>query len=265
MGSCLNLAAVRVDLLFDPFAARWADVRDGAKAAEAAGFDGIWLYDHLAGSVHQAPEVLECWTILSALAATVSGLSLGPLVLNVANRDPATLAVMAATLQEVSGGRLLLGLGAGGGRDTPYADEQEALGRAVAGDAARRGSVEQTIATLRMVWSGSVGPVTGYLRPEPAPPILVGGFGPKMAELAGRLGDGINAPGGPRLGQLVDIARQAHARSGRDPERFVVTASVGASRRQLDTLIEMGVDRAVIYVAPPYTDGIARIRAAVKG
>jgi alkanesulfonate monooxygenase SsuD/methylene tetrahydromethanopterin reductase-like flavin-dependent oxidoreductase (luciferase family) len=254
---------VRIDVLFDPFAARWHDVRDGAKAAEAAGFDGIWLYDHLAGAVHEAPDVLECWTTLSALATTVTGLSLGPLVLNVANRDPATLAVMAATLQEVSAGRLLLGLGAGGGRATPYAAEQEALGREVPGDIVRRRSVEQAIATLRTVWSGTVGPVWGFLRPEPAPPIVVGGFGPKMAELAGRLGDGINAPAGPRFAQLVDIARRAHAGSGRSAEPFVVTASAGASRRQLDGLGEMGVDRAVIYVAPPYTEGVERIRAAI--
>ena len=260
----LSLAGVLIDLLFDPFAARWPDVRDGAKAAEAAGFDGIWLYDHLAGEVHEAPDVLECWTTLSALATTVTGLSLGPLVLNVANRDPAILAVMAATLQDVSAGRLLLGLGAGGGRGTPYAAEQEALGRTIPSDAGRRRAVEQAIATLRTVWSGTVDRVSGFLRPEPAPPIVVGGFGPKMAELAGRLGDGINAPAGSRFAQLVDIARRAHADSGRDREPFVVTASAGASRRQLDGLAEMGVDRAVIYVAPPYTDGVNRIRAAVR-
>ena len=135
-----------IDVLFDPFDAQWSDVRDGAVAAEEAGFDGLWLYDHLAGSVHGATRVLECWTTLTAIAAAVPRLAIGPLVLNVANRDPGTLAVMAATLQEVSGGRLLLGLGAGGGNDTPYAAEQEALGRAVAGARIRRQAVEDAIA-----------------------------------------------------------------------------------------------------------------------
>ncbi len=107
-----------VDLLFDPFGGRWEDLRDAAMLAEDAGFDGVWLYDHLAGSVHGAGHVLECWTVLSALAAAVPRLTLGSLVLNVANRDAGTLAVMAATLQEVSGGRLLLGVGAGGGSRT---------------------------------------------------------------------------------------------------------------------------------------------------
>src|SRR4051812_39794906 len=137
--SCIaNRDVVLIDLLFDPFGACWNDVRAGAIAAEAAGFDGIWLYDHLAGSVHRERTVVECWTALTAIAAVVPRVAIGPMVLNVANRDPGTLAVMAATLQDVSGGRLLLGLGAGGSRHTPYANEQYALGRTVAGDDARR-------------------------------------------------------------------------------------------------------------------------------
>src|SRR5690606_31702758 len=107
-------SAMHIDLLFDPFGGRWPEVREGARAAEEAGFDGVWLYDHLAGSVHGAPHVLECWTTLTAIATAAPRLTVGPLVLNVANRDPGTLAVMAATLQHVSDGRLLLGIGAGG-------------------------------------------------------------------------------------------------------------------------------------------------------
>jgi alkanesulfonate monooxygenase SsuD/methylene tetrahydromethanopterin reductase-like flavin-dependent oxidoreductase (luciferase family) len=145
---------MRVDVLLDPFGARWADVHAGAEAAAEAGFDGVWLYDHLAGSVHRASTVLECWTALTAIAVAVPRIAIGPLVLNVANRDPGTLAVMAATLQDVSGGRLLLGVGAGGGRDTPYAAEQQALGRTVGPDPVRRRAVEATITQLRAVWSG---------------------------------------------------------------------------------------------------------------
>ena len=163
-----------------------------------AGFGGVWLYDHLAGSVHGRDRVLECWTTLTAIAATVPRIMVGPLVLNVANRPAGTLAVMAATLQELSGGRLLLGIGAGGGRDTPYAAEQEALGREVPGDARRRAAVADQVATLRAVWRGHSGGADGFLRPEPPPPIVVGGFGPKMAALAGAVGDGVNLPGGPR-------------------------------------------------------------------
>jgi alkanesulfonate monooxygenase SsuD/methylene tetrahydromethanopterin reductase-like flavin-dependent oxidoreductase (luciferase family) len=249
---------MRVDLLFDPFGGRWADVREGAVAAEAAGFDGVWLYDHLAGSVHSAPYVLECWTTLTGIAARVPRIAVGPLVLNVANRDPGVLAVMAATLQQVSEGRLLLGLGAGGGMDTPYAAEQQALGRTVAPDPARRRAVEEAIATLRAAWSGQVAGVDGFLRPEPPPPIVIGAFGPKMAELAGRLGDGINLPAGPAMSRLIDLAREARARADRPPGGFVVTTSGQPSAHERDTLTKAGVDRLIVFVRPPYVDGIRR-------
>jgi alkanesulfonate monooxygenase SsuD/methylene tetrahydromethanopterin reductase-like flavin-dependent oxidoreductase (luciferase family) len=252
-----------IDVLFDPFDAHWDDVLSGAAAAEEARFDGLWLYDHLAGSVHGAGRVLECWTTLTAIAAAVPRLAIGPLVLNVANRDPGTLAVMAATLQEVSDGRLLLGIGAGGGHDTPYAAEQEALGRAVPGDRARRQSVEQAITRLRAVWTGAFGGARGFLRPEPTPPVIVGGFGPKMAELAGRLGDGMNVPAGAGLGRLVEIARAAHAQAGRDPAAFVVTTSAQPSRRERERLTDLGVDRAIVFVRSPFRDGVARAHDAL--
>jgi alkanesulfonate monooxygenase SsuD/methylene tetrahydromethanopterin reductase-like flavin-dependent oxidoreductase (luciferase family) len=256
---------VLVDVLLDPFGSRWDEVHAAAVAAERAGFDGVWVYDHLAGSVHGAPRVLECWTTLTAIAASVPRLSIGPMVLNVANRDPGTLAVMAATLQEVSGGRLLLGLGAGGGMDTPYAAEQRALGRAVPGDPVRRRTVEEAVGRLRSVWSGAVGPVTGFLRPVPPPPVVIGGFGPKMAELAGRVGDGINTPAGPQLPELLRIAREAHRRSGRDPETFVVTVSGRPSRDQGRRLAELGAHRLVVYVPAPYSRGLAQAGETLEG
>jgi alkanesulfonate monooxygenase SsuD/methylene tetrahydromethanopterin reductase-like flavin-dependent oxidoreductase (luciferase family) len=254
-----------IDLLFDPFGATWRDVREGAITAEAEGFDGVWLYDHLAGSVHRQRSVLECWTTLSAIAAIVPRIAVGPMVLNVANRDPGTLAVMAATLQEVSDGRLILGLGAGGGVDTPYAAEQQALGRQVPGDAVRRRSVEAAVATLRSVWSGTVRGVSGFLRPDPPPPIIVGGFGPKMAELAGRVADGVNLPGGPGLAGLLEIARRARAESKPDPSPFVVTVSSDLSPRALERLEGLGVDRVVSFVSPPFADQARRVAASLPG
>jgi alkanesulfonate monooxygenase SsuD/methylene tetrahydromethanopterin reductase-like flavin-dependent oxidoreductase (luciferase family) len=89
---------VEVDLLFDPFGVRVEEVLVGASAAGEAGFGGVWLYDHLAGSVHGRDRVVECWTMLTAIAATVPRIMVGPLVLNVANRPAGTLAVMAATV-----------------------------------------------------------------------------------------------------------------------------------------------------------------------
>ena len=135
-----------MDLLLDPFGARWTDLRDAASVAVDSGFSGIWTYDHVDGHVYDAAHVLECWTVLSALAAAVPEAMLGPLVLNVANRHPGVLAAMAATLQEVSGGRLLLGLGAGAARDTPYAREQEAIGLPVLDATERRAHVADCVA-----------------------------------------------------------------------------------------------------------------------
>jgi alkanesulfonate monooxygenase SsuD/methylene tetrahydromethanopterin reductase-like flavin-dependent oxidoreductase (luciferase family) len=253
---------VKCDLLFDPFATTWREVREGAIAAEAEGFDGIWLYDHLAGSVHGTNRVLESWTALTAIAAVVPRIAVGPMVLNVANRDPGTLAVMAATLQEVSGGRLLLGLGAGGGLATPYAAEQRALGRSVQGDVARRRAVEAAVATLRSVWSGTVGGVGGFLRPEPPPPILLGAFGPKMAALAGRIADGINLPAGRGLDHLVETARSERSSSRRDLDSFVVTASADLRPSTLERLGELGVDRIVTFLRAPFAPQISALAAS---
>ncbi len=264
---------MKVDVLLDPFATTWDELREAALASEESGFDGVWTWDHLAGSVHHAPSVLECWTALCALAVTVQRLTVGSLVLNAANRDPGTLAVMAATLQQVSHGRLLLGMGAGGGRETPYAAEQHALGRRVPGDRARRSQLEAAVAELRRVWTGSAGGATGFLRPEPPPPVIVGAFGPKMAELAGRVGDGVNLQAGhPALEQLVAVARRAHGAAGKDPTRLLVTAFAGldqrwarpeGSPRQL--LLAAGVDRLILLVRPRDQADIRRVGRSLAG
>lgn len=245
---------MKTDVLLIPFGASWAQLRDGAQRAEDAGYDGVWTWDHLRGGGAAGPApVPECWTVLAALAEATSRVSLGPLVLNVANRPPGVLANMAATLQEVSGGRLILGLGAGGSRATPYADEQLALGRPVGSDTERRHELERALVQIRALWAGDP---PGYLRPSPAPQLVVGGFGPKLAELAGRLGDGFNAPAGhPQLPELVSLAREAHAASGRATP-FQVSAFGGfpgteAGRKRLAGL---GVDRLILLLQPPYTE-----------
>jgi len=268
----------RTDLLFDPFGSRWKDVRAAAVAAAEAGFSGLWTWDHLIGSVHNAETVLESWTLLAGLAAAVEGLAIGPLVLNVANRHPALVANQAATLQEMSGGRVLLGMGAGGGLRTPYAAEQHALGREVASDPVRRRQLAEAVAVVRQVWTGApagfdgehyqLGAARGFPRPEPPPPIVIGAFGPKMAALAGRTGDGINVQAfHPRIEDLLDVARRARVDAGLDAADFLITAFAGLDQRWLDEgspersrLRRLGVDRLILVVDPPYDPD--EIRAA---
>ncbi len=248
---------MKTDLLLIPMSARWADMRAAALAAEAAGFDGLWTWDHLRDPDDQdGPGVPEAWTVLTALAEVTRRVMLGPLVLNVANRHPGVLANMAATLQAVSNGRLLLGLGAGGSRRTPYAIEQAAIGQVVEPDAARAQRVVDAITLVRRLWSGE----HGFVRPDPPPPIIVGGFGPRMAAIAGRHGDGWNTQAfHPRLAELVKVARDAHAASGRDASRFVVTVFAGleerwfrADPRARSMLERVGVDRMILLASPPF-------------
>jgi alkanesulfonate monooxygenase SsuD/methylene tetrahydromethanopterin reductase-like flavin-dependent oxidoreductase (luciferase family) len=247
----MTAGTLQVDLLLDSFGTRWSELRDAASVAVDAGFRGIWTYDHLDGRVYDATHVLECWTVLSALGAVVPSVALGPMVLNVANRHPGMLATMAATLQDVCAGRLLLGLGAGAHPGSRYAREQEAIGRPVFGDTERREQVEQCVVELHRIWQAP-----GFLHPDPPPPIVIAAFGPKMAALAGRLGDGINTRAThPRLRELVTTARRA----SRDPDSFLVTVMADfderwlspddAGRRQLD---ELGTHRLVLALSAPF-------------
>src|SRR5690349_17631268 len=91
----------------------WSAIRDLAQHAEGVGLDSLWLFDHLYAKADPPEPMYEAWTMQSALAAATSRIELGQLVTCVSFRSPALLAKMAVTADEISGGRITLGIGAG--------------------------------------------------------------------------------------------------------------------------------------------------------
>lgn len=272
---------MKTDILLVPMGADYAAMRATAVAAAGAGFEGIWTWDHLRSAEGQGP-CPEGWTVLSALAEAVPGVALGPLVLNVSNRHPGVLANMAATLQQVSGGRLILGLGAGGGRQMSYAAEQLMLGQEVGSDIRRAERLVEAIQVIKRLWAGDPSDFEGrhyqlraprgYLRPDPPPPIVVGAFGLRVAEIAGRYGDGLNTQAGhPQLAELIATARNAREASGRDPATLLVTVFAGLSETWLRpgprraALEALGVERLILLASPPFDEGQIRDAGRMLG
>jgi len=168
---------------------------ESARRLDAAGYAGVWAWDHFMGQGDKAVPVVEGWTILAMAAAATSRATVGPFVVNVMNRHPAVLARMASTLQIASGGRLVLGMGIGG---APR--EHASYGIEFPDAPGRVARLEEAVAVIRALWTG--GPVTrpsefyplheatAFPVPTPPPPIIIGGETPAGARLAGRIGDG---------------------------------------------------------------------------
>ena len=217
---------------------RWPEYLAMARAAEESGFDTIWLGDHLLyryadGSTRGPWEV---WTMLSAIAASTSRIKLGPLVAATAFHAPAMLAKLAATVDEVSGGRLILGLGAGWNET-----EFRAFGFPFDNRISRFEEAFTIIRTLlregRVDFDGRFFQARDMeLLPPPAraggPPLMVGSIGPRMLEITlphveqwnvwYRQSD--NSPEGlePILRQVEEACRAV----GRDPATLEKTSAV---------------------------------------
>ena len=195
---------------------------DSARRLDKAGYAGVWSWDHFMGRGDRTVPVVEAWTILSATATVTQHVQLGTFVANVMNRHPAVLARMASTLQVISGGRLVLGIGIGG-----QPAEHAAMGIPFPEPPERVARLEEAVAVLRALWGG--GPVSrpspfyplhdAYARPipEPAPRIVVGGETASGARLAGRIGDGWTAFEGNFQANLP-LYLEALAASGRRRE-----------------------------------------------
>lgn len=113
----VGLVLPQIEGMMEEQTARWSDLAAMATLAEQAGFDSLWTIDHLLLDSLRGPGrkegLWECWSLLSALAASTERAKLGSIVSATSFRNPALLAKIADTVDEISGGRLILGLGSG--------------------------------------------------------------------------------------------------------------------------------------------------------
>jgi alkanesulfonate monooxygenase SsuD/methylene tetrahydromethanopterin reductase-like flavin-dependent oxidoreductase (luciferase family) len=206
---------IATDLVLSPFGADAGAMVDVARCAEESGFAGIWTLDHFSGAMIDRPWSRESFTLLGAFAAATERIRVGPLVANMVNRHVSLLASAASTLQSLSGGRAVLGIGTGAVPGSRFAGEQDAIGR-VLGDAdQRRRQLTETIDCLLLLWSGGgnyagefvrLQGLTGVVGPEPRPPIIVGASAEQTLRLACQRADGINLRVTANTAALVDLA-----------------------------------------------------------
>lgn len=206
----------------------WSEVVDFAQHVAAGGWDGLWYADHYMPNTEDgAPAdgpMLECWSVLAGLAATVPDLRLGSLVSPTTVHHPALLANRAATIDQMSGGRLVLGLGAGW-----QVNEHRAYGFDLYEPKDRVDRFAEAIQIVRSLLLENRTSYAGRFFQvvdapcEPKPlqrplPILVGTGGPRMMRLAARYADEWNAWGTPAVvADRLAALEQACQAEGRDP------------------------------------------------
>jgi probable F420-dependent oxidoreductase len=212
----------------------WPAIRDLARQAEAGGADSVWVYDHLLFRFDDQPTgIHEAWTLLSAVAVATERVELGTIVLATGFRAPGLLAKMATTLDEISGGRLLLGLGCGW-----HEPEYAAFGYPFDHRVDRFEESLRIIGPLvrdgRTTFSGTYHRVEDCLilprGPRERIPILVAAKGPRMLRLAAQHADAWNTAwfGMPddRLERRLSDFREACAAVGREPASVELTVGV---------------------------------------
>jgi F420-dependent oxidoreductase-like protein len=207
----------------------WPELRDTWKEAESLGFESAWLYDHFMPIFgDQDGACLEGWTTLAALAAETSRLKIGLLVDGNTYRNPALVAKMATTVDQISNGRVILGIGAGW-----FEREHRAYGFHFGTAKERAERLEEALQVITRLWKEEHPSFQGkYYTLErapfapanvqkPHPPIVIGGQGRQwIVPLVGRYADGWNAlpdvdPDGIR--ERRKIIAEACAKAGRSP------------------------------------------------
>jgi alkanesulfonate monooxygenase SsuD/methylene tetrahydromethanopterin reductase-like flavin-dependent oxidoreductase (luciferase family) len=207
-----------IDLQVNQGQCSWAQLIDIAHIAENNNYSTLWVADHLSGQVMNSPSMPECFTLLGALAAITSTIDIGPLVANVGNRHPGVLASAAATVQNISGGRLILGLGAGASPASTFAAEQRALGIPLpAAMSERHARLEHTLDVLDEIWSPTRDEkFAAFEMPCKLPPRIIGVNSTALAKVAGRRTDGVNIRSShPQRAEILRIAKDAATAAGK--------------------------------------------------
>jgi alkanesulfonate monooxygenase SsuD/methylene tetrahydromethanopterin reductase-like flavin-dependent oxidoreductase (luciferase family) len=244
-----------------------------ARHAESLGFDLLTVMDHL----HGTRPTYETWTVMTWAAAATERMLVGSDVLGMPYRHPAVTAKLAETLQRLSGGRLVLGIGGGGSNE-----EFGSFGLPIRSAKEKVDAFEEGVEIIRRLWSG--GPVTfegkhhsvhdAVISPVPDRPIPMwfGSYGPRSLALTGRLAQGwipsYRFAPPDRWPAMRDRVRRAAEAAERDPEALDYAYNVGvrvderAEQRpgmiagepsrvvdQLRELIDMGVTFPVLWAA----------------
>lgn len=219
----------KVGLVLPMFSGDPAKVLEAARAAEELGFDGVFAFDHFfpPGAPTDRPS-LEAFTTLAAVASVTSRVELGTLVTRAVLRPPGMLAKLTATLDVISGGRMVLGIGTGDPIDRP---EHDAFGFPNLSVAERRAHLADTILAVKALFRGDpfegterVPPLRGPLEPPPVraggPPVWVGAQADSVVRLAGSIADGWNGWGMPveEFARKTGLMAEAAASAGRDAE-----------------------------------------------
>lgn len=275
---------------------RWPEYQAMARAAEESGFESIWLGDHLLyrGDGREERGPLEVWTLLAAIAAVTERATIGPLVACTSFHPPGLIAKMAATVDDVSRGRLVLGLGAGW-NETEY----RAFGLPYDHRVSR---FEESFSIIRRMLAGERIQTTGRYwsaedlvlmpRPERRIPLMIGSNGPRMLSIALPHVDWWNT-WYDRYGNTVEGFAEFNAnvtdaaeRAGRDPaeikrstavlveldpaavkrphsDRKSAPVSLDGLRSHLDALEEAGADEAILILRPITEESIRTVGAAL--
>jgi alkanesulfonate monooxygenase SsuD/methylene tetrahydromethanopterin reductase-like flavin-dependent oxidoreductase (luciferase family) len=229
---------------------------DAVLPVVAEHFDSVWAADHLYGFDRRDDPYLECWTTLTWLAARFPTLTVGALVLCNNYRHPAMLAHMGKTLQALSQGRMVLGIGAGW-REEEYLRHGFPFER----PAVRIRQLDEAIQLIRSMWTEPRTTFAGTYyqaqdlpcepKPEPMPPILIGGAGEElMLRLVARQADWWNYGGKPEpYARKLAVLEQRCAEVGRDPQTIVKTVQV-----ELPAPTDAASTRETIARLRPYID-----------